>query len=51
MTILAALIGLTACQTQAQGRCVVLLHGLSRTETSFALMEAALEKYLHDEDS
>lgn len=24
-------------------RCVVLLHGLARTETSFALMEAALE--------
>ncbi|KIN70791.1 Lipase [Sulfitobacter noctilucae] len=41
--IIAALIGLTACQTQAQDRCVVLLHGLARTETSFALMEAALE--------
>lgn len=27
----------------AQDRCVVLLHGLARTETSFALMEAALE--------
>jgi triacylglycerol lipase len=27
----------------AQARCVVLLHGLARTETSFALMEAALE--------
>ncbi|MFK7745384.1 MAG: esterase/lipase family protein [Roseobacter sp.] len=26
----------------AQGRCVVLLHGLARTEFSFALMEAAL---------
>lgn len=26
----------------AQARCVVLLHGLARTETSFALMEAAL---------
>lgn len=25
------------------GRCVVLLHGLARTETSFAVMEAALE--------
>ena len=25
-----------------QGRCVVLLHGLARTETSFALMEASL---------
>ncbi len=41
--IIAALIGLTGCQTQAQGRCVVLLHGLARTETSFALMEAALQ--------
>jgi len=28
---------------QSQERCVVLLHGLARTETSFALMEAALE--------
>jgi len=27
----------------AEARCVVLLHGLARTETSFALMEAALE--------
>ena len=27
----------------AQARCVVSLHGLARTETSFALMEAALE--------
>ena len=27
----------------ASARCVVLLHGLARTETSFALMEAALE--------
>jgi pimeloyl-ACP methyl ester carboxylesterase len=27
----------------AQDRCVILLHGLARTETSFALMEAALE--------
>ena len=27
----------------AAERCVVLLHGLARTETSFALMEAALE--------
>lgn len=25
-----------------QGRCVILLHGLARTETSFALMEASL---------
>ncbi|MDF3415620.1 alpha/beta fold hydrolase [Sulfitobacter sp. M57] len=43
-SILAAFIGITACQyTPAQARCVVLLHGLARTETSFALMEAALE--------
>ncbi|MBB3993268.1 pimeloyl-ACP methyl ester carboxylesterase [Sulfitobacter undariae] len=34
-------LGLTA--SGAQARCVVLLHGLARTETSFALMEAALE--------
>lgn len=38
---------LTACETIAQtpavGRCAVLLHGLARTEASFALMEAALE--------
>lgn len=36
---------LAACQNQAepQNRCAVLLHGLARTETSFALMEAALE--------
>lgn len=27
----------------AEPRCVILLHGLARTETSFALMEAALE--------
>lgn len=27
----------------AQARCVVLLHGLARTQTSFALMEAAFE--------
>lgn len=27
----------------AQARCVVLLHGLARTESSFALMEAAME--------
>ncbi|WP_339762728.1 alpha/beta fold hydrolase [uncultured Sulfitobacter sp.] len=30
--------------TQAgEGRCVVLLHGLARTETSFAVMESSLE--------
>ncbi|WP_432817424.1 esterase/lipase family protein [Sulfitobacter sp. JB4-11] len=39
-----AFILLTACQTApAEARCVVLLHGLARTENSFALMEAALE--------
>ncbi|MEP5728326.1 MAG: alpha/beta fold hydrolase [Sulfitobacter sp.] len=36
-------VALTACQSQAEGRCAILLHGLARTETSFALMEAALE--------
>ncbi|MFK7836234.1 MAG: esterase/lipase family protein [Sulfitobacter sp.] len=46
---LAALAILPACQSpaqtppQGQERCAVLLHGLARTETSFALMEAALE--------
>ena len=34
---------LASCQSRAQDRCAVLLHGLARTETSFALMEAALE--------
>ncbi|MGC1503184.1 MAG: alpha/beta fold hydrolase [Sulfitobacter sp.] len=44
MYLFAALTGLIACQqSPAQARCVVLLHGLARTETSFALMEAALE--------
>ncbi|MGB3244159.1 MAG: alpha/beta fold hydrolase [Sulfitobacter sp.] len=33
---------LFAAQAGAAERCVVLLHGLARTETSFALMEAAL---------
>lgn len=38
------LVMLLVLSTQAaQARCVVLLHGLARTETSFALMEAALE--------
>jgi triacylglycerol lipase len=31
-----------AAAETAEGRCVVLLHGLARTETSFAVMEAAL---------
>lgn len=34
---------LFASAAQAQERCAVLLHGLARTEFSFALMEAALE--------
>ena len=42
--LFATIIALTACQqSPAQARCVVLLHGLARTEASFALMEAALE--------
>lgn len=42
--ILAFTLALMACQpTAVQARCVILLHGLARTETSFALMEAALE--------
>ena len=43
--ILFLVCGLTvSCATsQASARCAVLLHGLARTETSFALMEAALE--------
>ncbi|MFK7870210.1 MAG: esterase/lipase family protein [Roseobacter sp.] len=32
-----------AFASAAHARCVVLLHGLARTEASFALMEAALE--------
>lgn len=42
-TFLSLLLLSTAFAVQAQTRCVVLLHGLARTETSFALMEAALE--------
>ena len=42
--LLAFLALLAACQAvPADARCVVLLHGLARTENSFALMEAALE--------
>lgn len=41
--LLPLLLGLSACAAPAVARCVVLLHGLARTETSFALMEAALE--------
>ncbi|MGC1496656.1 MAG: alpha/beta fold hydrolase [Sulfitobacter sp.] len=36
-------LAVSAFGAQAAERCVVLLHGLARTETSFALMEAALE--------
>lgn len=42
MFILTGLLGLSAGQGQAQERCAILLHGLARTETSFALMEVAL---------
>ena len=42
--LFAALTLLAACQTTAvDARCVVLLHGMARTENSLALMEAALE--------
>ena len=37
-----ALIALVSVTGQAEARCVVLLHGLARTQASFALMEAAL---------
>jgi pimeloyl-ACP methyl ester carboxylesterase len=43
LLLLAASIALVAAQA-AEARCVVLLHGLARTELSFALMEAALVK-------
>lgn len=36
-------LGLVLLAGAAQARCVVLLHGLARTEFSFALMEAALD--------
>jgi len=41
VTLIICALVLTA--SAAQARCVVLLHGLARTEFSFALMEAALE--------
>lgn len=45
--LLFALSGFAAAQPTLNdagaGRCVVLLHGLARTETSFAVMEAALQ--------
>lgn len=43
MRLLVITATLLSLATVAQARCVVLLHGLARTETSFALMEAALE--------
>ena len=43
MRLIAIICALVLTATTAQARCVVLLHGLARTETSFALMEAALE--------
>ncbi len=43
MRILATIAILLTFAGTAEARCVVLLHGLARTETSFALMEAALE--------
>ena len=42
MLMLGGVLAVSGCQTQAQDRCAILLHGLARTETSFALMEAAL---------
>ncbi|MEO9651084.1 MAG: alpha/beta fold hydrolase [Roseobacter sp.] len=42
LTIL-AILALSSAALPVQARCVVLLHGLARTELSFALMEAALE--------
>ncbi|WP_299024858.1 alpha/beta fold hydrolase [uncultured Sulfitobacter sp.] len=41
--IISALCLAASTALAADPRCVVLLHGLARTETSFALMEAALE--------
>ncbi|OYU39898.1 MAG: acetyltransferase [Pseudorhodobacter sp. PARRP1] len=38
-----ALLGVFAQQNPAQADCVVLLHGLARTETSLVAMQAALE--------
>jgi triacylglycerol lipase len=43
MRIIAIICALCLTASVANARCVVLLHGLARTETSFALMEAALE--------
>ncbi len=43
MRILAIICAMCLTASVANAECVVLLHGLARTETSFALMEAALE--------
>jgi triacylglycerol lipase len=43
MRIIAIICALCLTASVANARCVVLIHGLARTETSFALMEAALE--------
>jgi triacylglycerol lipase len=43
MRLIAIICALWLAASTAEARCVVLLHGLARTETSFALMEAALE--------
>ena len=40
--ILLASCAFAVAATVAQARCAVMLHGLARTELSFALMEAAL---------
>jgi triacylglycerol lipase len=42
LLFLLAVVALWSVAAPAQARCVVLLHGLARTEFSFALMEAAL---------
>ncbi|MEM1351539.1 MAG: alpha/beta fold hydrolase [Pseudomonadota bacterium] len=41
--VIFVLFGALILAAPAQARCVVLLHGLARTEFSFALMEAALD--------
>ncbi len=43
MRIIAIICALCLTASVTNARCVVLLHGLARTETSFALMEVALE--------
>ena len=43
ITLIALSLVGSATVALAQTRCVILLHGLARTESSFALMEAALE--------